>query len=68
MALETHCPFWQDPPFAQSTSDAQFVLQALAPHAYTPQSIVVGAGQWPWPSQLAAAVALPSTQLASRQD
>jgi hypothetical protein len=50
----------------QSPSEAQTVLQAVAPQMYGLQEVVEGAGQAPAPLQLAAAVAVPEEQLAPR--
>jgi hypothetical protein len=77
--LEAHCePLLQDEPMpsrplqvpprqvfplAQSFELAQLVLHAIAPHTYGVHGVVTLAGQWPVPSQLAAAVCVPPAQL-----
>jgi hypothetical protein len=57
----------QKPPETQSASVAQVVLHALASQAYGVQLVVTAAAQVPEPVQLAAAVAIPSLQLALLQ-
>jgi hypothetical protein len=60
-------PAAQKLPDAQSASDAQLPEHACAPHRYGLQPCVCRAGQRPAPSQLAASVATPAEQLATRQ-
>jgi len=52
----------------QSASTLQLVAHEVAPQMYGVHAIVLGAGQAPAPSQLAAAVAVPLLQLAPRHE
>jgi hypothetical protein len=46
----------------------QLPVQITPPHSYGAQTCVFGGGQWPAPSQVAASVATPFAQLASRHE
>jgi hypothetical protein len=61
-----HVPLTHTLSTAQSAPLSHVVLHAAGPHAYAAQAIVVGIGHAPRPSQFAAAVAMPSVQLALR--
>jgi hypothetical protein len=63
----THTPAEHHRPDAQSELEAQLPRQAVAPHTFGLQSCVCTAGQRPAPSQVAASVAVPPAQVASRQ-
>jgi hypothetical protein len=65
--LAPHTPLAQPVPLAQSVSLEQVVRHAIMPHWYTPHDEVSGAGQAPWPLQVAALVATLPVQLAMRQ-
>jgi hypothetical protein len=54
-------------PGAQSVSLAHWSLHDVPPHAYGAHCFVTGAGQFPWPSQVAGNVAISLAQLAWRQ-
>jgi hypothetical protein len=58
------------PALAQSESLAQVVLHAFVEVSHTKGAhcLVTGAGQLPWPSQVAAWVSIPLVQLAVRHD
>jgi len=55
-------------PPPQSTSVEHVVPQAVPVQRYGAQAVTTAAGQLPMPSQVAAAVALPSAQLAARHE
>jgi hypothetical protein len=59
-------PAMQRVPPSQSASVAHIVPHAASTQRYGAQVATTAAGQLPMPSQVAAAVALPSAQLAAR--
>lgn len=62
-----HVPFTQAAPETHWVLAVQLVSQAVAPHMYWPQLLVVAVGQLPAPSQFAASVWDPLEQVADRQ-